>query len=40
MEKITDEDLKAMLTKESPKEITNAETGEVQWTKITKEETK
>ena len=40
MEKITDDDLKAMLTKESPKEITNAETGEVQWTEITKEEAK
>lgn len=42
MEKITDNDLKAMLTKneEAPKEIKNEETGEVQWTEISKEEAK
>lgn len=39
MEKITDEDLKVMLTKEeSPKEISNKDTGEVQWVKIPNDE--
>lgn len=40
MEKITDEELKSMLTKteENPDEIRNEETGEVQWVKATKEE--
>ena len=41
MEKITDDDLKAMLTKnEAPKEIVNEETGETQWVEISKEEAK
>ena len=41
MEKITDDDLKAMLTKdEAPKEIVNEEIGETQWVEISKEEAK
>ena len=41
MEKITDDDLKAMLTKdEAPKKIVNEEIGETQWVEISKEEAK
>ena len=41
MEKITDDDLKAMLTKdEAPKEIVNEKTGEVLWVEISEEEAK
>lgn len=42
MEKITDDDLKAMLTKQDtiPETIVNKETDEVQWVSTTKEEVK